>query len=392
MGKKVRIEKKKEKKESSSSSSSNNEEEEEEEKGEGSKEKWKELAEARYSKSAVAIAAGLTGQELMTADSDIPLFPMAEMAADDTLIHDLFKLWFVVGKTETGKSWLVRTLMFYLRDIVPYWFFMTHTKFNRFYLQHAPNAAIMPAIDPDFIEMILETNAARLNIRGINPYVALVLDDIASERNIHYIQPIIRVSMEGRHHGILTISSTQRLKRLPATIRDNARYIVLFTTTNSDIIDSLYAEFGRDFRSKQDFTAFLDLHTRDHAMIIINQDPQLRGRERYFKFKSLSPEEMGDFCVGNDDYWGGNRHELWRAQLKQFPLLPKYKRSYLKKLFNKTKITDEEVDGDQPEFKAMVEGVNPLHMTRMGRGQFGGGGSSAISDEAVRDMITSYFG
>lgn len=81
---------------------------------------------------------------------------------------------------------------------------------------------------------------ARCNIRGINPYIAIVCDDVASTPNIRFMDVLCAMAMEGRHYNMCQMFTTQHITKSLTTIRSNNRYLAIFTTTHMPTIEYLY--------------------------------------------------------------------------------------------------------------------------------------------------------
>lgn len=150
-------------------------------------------------------AARAAGQELITADTEFQEFNF-----DDQEFDDINRwMWLLCGPTGTGKSWLIKDLLFNLRDTHMYGWIFSHTKANGFFQQFFPNNFIFKTYRPDVAQMILDLQAVRSTIRGINSYVFIILDDVASETSLRYYEATRRLAMEGRHANILTIMTSQ---------------------------------------------------------------------------------------------------------------------------------------------------------------------------------------
>lgn len=128
-----------------------------------------------------------------------------------------------------------------------------------------------------------------------------------------------------------------------------------FTTTNETTIKYLHEEFATDFASDIDWEAFLDNNTRDHQCIMIDNDPNIRGTKRYYKFTAESDEEWKPFVMCPNSVWGGDRRKEIAKQRKQFQMAPKYSRAYLERLMYKGKVTGEEASGGTDRYRRNTE-------------------------------------
>lgn len=292
-----------------------------------------------------ARVAALSGRELMTAKSQPQPWDWVKILSDPEMFHSIIgKLILLIGKTETGKSYWIRDFLHRARFIFPYGLIISHTKHNGFYQQFFPNHLIIPRFDARIVRRIIDLQKSRWGDRGRNCNFILIMDDIASEK-LQHIQVLHEIAMEGRHYGITSIFTTQKFTSSITHIRQNARWNVLFTTTNDTVLDLMNKELANDFESREHWDAFVDLNTRDHHCVIIDQNPYLRGIKRYYTYKARDDDEIPPFVMLNDRAWGGDRHELVKKQRKQFRAAPKYSKSYLERMFTHEVAKKEEAQG-----------------------------------------------
>lgn len=129
----------------------------------------------------------------------------------------------------------------------------------------------------------------------------------------------------------------------------------MFTTTNYVVIDHMFREFATDFASKVDFEAYLDQNTRDHYCIIIDNNPNVRGKDRYYNYVAPSDDKWKPFVMCPNSVWKGDRHKLIAEQRKKFRKAPKYSKAYLERMFYEGKVLAEEVAGSTDRFRLATE-------------------------------------
>lgn len=299
--------------------------------------------------------AKLCGRELMFASTKPQPWDWEDRLKDETLHEMVGKMYLFVGKTETGKSYWIRDMLSHMRKLFGMVIVMSHTKFNGFYQQFIPNAVIINKFDPNVAKSIMRIQQARWGERGINANVLLILDDVASD-NLQHQNIAQQIAMEGRHYGITTLFTTQHFTKAITQIRTNCRWLVVFTTTNERTIDHLYEEFATDFASKLDWEAFLDINTREHHSVIIDNNPYVRGHERYWGYKARTEEEIKPFSMCPARMWGDESKAVAvNKQRKVFKPAPKYKRSYLERLGYDAHVTTEEAQGKTDRYKRVTE-------------------------------------
>ena len=280
----------------------------------------------------------ITGNVKMRVDTEIPEWDFKKVI-DDDVNEVLSKTWFLLGKTGTGKSYFIRTFFFWIAQFVPYGWVFTHSKFNRFFQQFFPNNFIVANFDQDLLEFILELQKHRKNKRGLNSHIVVVLDDMFSDVHIRFTGIFRKLAMEGRHYNITTILTTQTMTTMATQVRENNHYTVLFRTRHVPTIKNISEELATDFATKEDLQGFLELNTKKHQCIVVDQRPTKEPEERYFKFTAMSDDECPPFVFGCDQMWGGPRYLMCRRQRKKMPILPVYAGSYLVKLYNRSNVT-----------------------------------------------------
>lgn len=306
-------------------------------------------------------AAQAAGKELIDAGWDPPEYPIGDFATEG--LNSLDDVVLVVGKRRTGKSWFMRDYLYERRKLYPYVFAFTMSKSNGYWQQYMPNQMIINRLDPNIIDKLVKCQESRVLEPGINPYVMLLLDDVAADSQLAMGEKIRDVAMNGRHRRFGAIISTQYLKSAGTKLRGNSDKIVLFTTSNLDILDAVYTEFGADFRSKWDFFAWVDRHTKDHQCIVINAtDSNIRGKERYYVYKSRAfdgtpGQGPSKFSLCSDVCWGGkeNRGRVLSEQRKRFRKPPDYTISTLKHMFNTSFITAKMADHNTKRVKELYD-------------------------------------
>jgi hypothetical protein len=251
----------------------------------------------------------LKGQQLQLPPWDPMMFP-----ADGTCV--------LFGSRRTGKSWMIRYLLWQYRYMYRAVIVMTNTKQNKFWGQYVPFRFVHTPYDPFVIAQVLamqeavlaqnELNADRPEAI-INPYIALVLDDVVA-RNMHHDEQLNRLFYEGRHSCISIFIATQYPKALPPGVRGNADLAVVFPQESLQEQDIIREQYFNFFESKDDWAITLMQYTRDHNCIVLNlTDKTVPQIQRIYTHKA---EDPGPFVLGCKEFWEGNekhRREYYEA-------------------------------------------------------------------------------
>src|ERR1700733_2986449 len=113
----------------------------------------------------------------------------------------------------------------------------------------------------------------------------------------------------GRHTGTQIIFSAQWWTLCGPGIRSNTDFLVLFNTDHRDSLDALWANFAAKM-NKDMFAQMLQKYGEDHGFLLINNDPNISYRDKFFFGKA---EELD--CRDNSNIVGCK--EGWRKNEKQ---------------------------------------------------------------------------
>lgn len=224
------------------------------------------------------------------------------------------------GSRRTGKSWMIRYLLWQYRYMYRAVIIMTNTKQNKFWGQYVPFKFIHTPYDPYVIAQILDLQKAliaqnELNAGNpamlINPYIALVLDDVVAG-NMHHDEQLNQLFYEGRHSCMAIFIATQYPKSLPPGVRGNADLAVVFPQESFGEQEIIREQYFNFFESKWDWIITLMEYTRDHNCIVMNMtDKTVPQIQRIYTHKA---EDPGPFVLGCREFWEGNdkaRHEYY---------------------------------------------------------------------------------
>ncbi len=136
----------------------------------------------------------------------------------------------VIGKAGTGKSTLIRYLLFLKRSIIPVGMVVSGTEdSNCFYSDIFPPLFIHDEYDEEIIKKFIKRQKYANEHISENPWAVLLLDDCTEDKKIfsgqsgsnHYCK-------NGRHWKLLYILSLQHATDIPPAIRTNVDGVFIF--------------------------------------------------------------------------------------------------------------------------------------------------------------------
>ena len=159
---------------------------------------------------------------------DLLEFDPEEIKLDATIV--------AIGKRRTGKSWLLRNIMYLMRDKIPAGIVISQTdELNKFWQQYVPSKYIYPKYEPEILDAVFKRQKSILNDNALSdeekdkkaPFFIL-LDDVISDQRLKYDENLMELFVAGRHYRLFVMITTQYAKAITPTIRGNTDYAFLF--------------------------------------------------------------------------------------------------------------------------------------------------------------------
>lgn len=212
------------------------------------------------------------------------------------------------GRRRSGKSWMMRHLLYLYKHIYRGVIILTNTEQNQFWSAHVPSRFIHK-YDPFVIQKIIERQRAvvawnALNAdnpdKQINPLIMIILDDVVSG-DMHHDPYLNALFYEGRHSGMCIMISTQHPKALPPGVRSNADLAVIYPMWSEHDLDTIRTQYCTFFEDKNDFYYLARETTQDHTCLcLFLGDPTINPINALYKFKACDP---GAFVAGAKEFW-----------------------------------------------------------------------------------------
>ena len=145
------------------------------------------------------------------------------------ITHD--KTVVLIGKRDTGKSFLCRDLLSYHQKIPAGSVISGTEAANEFYGGMVPPIFIHEEYQPAIIENLLKRQKNLINKRkedkSIDPRSFLILDDCLYDNTWIKDQNVRSLFMNGRHYHILFILTMQYALGIPPNLRTNVDFVFI---------------------------------------------------------------------------------------------------------------------------------------------------------------------
>ena len=217
----------------------------------------------------------------------------------------------LIGRRDTGKSFLVRDLLFYHQDI-PIGTVISGTEAgNGFYSSHVPKLFIHDEYNQVIIENILKRQRTVLKEvkkqlesykrTNIDPRAFVILDDCLFDDKWTRDKMMRLLFMNGRHWKIMLIITMQYPLGIPPVLRTNIDYVFILREPYIANRRRIYENYAGMFPTFESFCQVMDQCTENYECLVINNNVKSNKlNEQIFWYKA---ESHKDFRLGSREFW-----------------------------------------------------------------------------------------
>jgi hypothetical protein len=241
-------------------------------------------------------------------------FNMASIA-DDALIV-------LIGKRNTGKSYLVKDMLYYKRDFPEGVAISATESANSFYQNMMPGQFIHEEYNDDVILQALKRQTLcqaknkqaggpgkTVGVPGAKRFgdtrYFLILDDCLFDNSWASSAMMRYVFMNGRHKDLLTVITMQYPLGIPPILRTNIDYIFILRENIIANRFRIYNQFAGMFPTFEIFCQIMDQCTENYECLVIhNGSKSNKIEDQVFWYKA---EPHSDFKLGAKEHWAVNR-------------------------------------------------------------------------------------
>jgi hypothetical protein len=228
-------------------------------------------------------------------------FDMSSIKSDKVVLF--------IGKRETGKSFLVRDLLWHNRDL-PVGTVISGTEgANQFYSKMIPSIFIHDEYTPEIINNFVKRQGRLIKkqvggapeYQNIDPRAFLILDDCLYDNTWVKDKNVRSLFMNGRHFKAFFIITSQYSLGIPPNLRTNVDYVFVLRETIHSNRRRLYEQYCGMFPTYEFFCSVMDQCTENFECLVINNNSKSSKLEdQCFWYKSdIHP----DFRLGADILW-----------------------------------------------------------------------------------------
>ena len=217
----------------------------------------------------------------------------------------------LIGRRDTGKSFLVQDLLFHHVDI-PIGTVISGTEAgNGFYAKHVPKLFIHNEYNTGIIENVLKRQKQvikQVNKQietfkksNIDPRTFVILDDCLYDAGWTRDKMMRLLFMNGRHWKVMLIITMQYPLGIPPTLRTNIDYVFILREPYIANRKRIYENYAGMFPTFESFCQVMDQCTENFECLVIDNNVKSNQlQEQIFWYKA---EERKNFRLGSKQFW-----------------------------------------------------------------------------------------
>jgi energy-coupling factor transporter ATP-binding protein EcfA2 len=208
------------------------------------------------------------------------------------------KVCLIVGKRGSGKSVLLKDLLYYKQHF-PAGVVMSGTEEgNGYFREWVPDVFVYNQFEEGVIQNVIDRQKELCKVNKARP-VFIVLDDCLYEKGILRKDSMRAVFMNGRHWKISLWCTAQYLMDVPPDIRQQIDYVFAFNDINLNNLKKLHLNFFGIF-TFQDFRSVMEECTKGRRCLVLNNSSSSNDlSDTVFWYKA----KLRNFRMGSDYMW-----------------------------------------------------------------------------------------
>ena len=217
----------------------------------------------------------------------------------------------LIGRRDTGKSFLVRDLLYYQQDIPIGTVISGTEEGNGFYSKMVPKLFIHNAYNTVIIENILKRQRTVLKQikremetykkSTIDSLAFIILDDCLFDSIWTRDKMMRLLFMNGRHWKLMLIITMQYPLGMPPVLRTNIDYVFILREPYIANRKRIYENYAGMFPTFESFSQVMDQCTENYECLVINNNVKSNKlQDQVFWYKA---DSHNDFKLGSKEFW-----------------------------------------------------------------------------------------
>jgi len=216
-----------------------------------------------------------------------------------------------IGRRDTGKSYLIRDLLYHHQDI-PIGTVISGTEIaNPFFSSMVPKAFIHHEYNSLLIENILKRQKMALKSMQkqqeqygkttIDPRTFVILDDCLYDNKWARDNLMRMLFMNGRHWKVMLILAMQYPLGIPPNLRTNIDYVFILRENYFANRKRIWENYASMFPTFESFCSIMDQTTENYECLVINNNSKSNQlQDQIFWYKA---QPRPEFRLGSKEMW-----------------------------------------------------------------------------------------
>lgn len=218
----------------------------------------------------------------------------------------------LIGRRDTGKSFLVKDLLYHHQDI-PIGTVISGTEAgNHFYENMVPPRFIYDEYDTSIIYRLMQrqkqvlndmrTEAARTRRASqFDPRAFLIMDDCLYDESWSRDKLVRMMFMNGRHWKLMVVITMQYPLGIPPNLRSQIDYIFILRETYISNKRRIYENYAGMFPTFDSFVQVMDQCTENFECLVVHNNAKSNKlTDQVFWYKG---EPRADYRMGSREFW-----------------------------------------------------------------------------------------
>ena len=217
----------------------------------------------------------------------------------------------LVGRRDTGKSFLVKDLLYYHQDIPIGTVISGTEEGNGFYGKLVPKLFIHNEYNTAIIENILKRQRQVLKQikkemeqfkrSTIDPRTFVIMDDCLYDNTWAREKLMRLLFLNGRHWKVMLIITMQYPLGIPPTLRTNIDFVFILREPYITNRKRIYENYAGMFPTFESFCQVMDQCTENFECLVINNNSKSNKlQDQVFWYKA---DAHNDFRLGSKEFW-----------------------------------------------------------------------------------------
>jgi hypothetical protein len=217
----------------------------------------------------------------------------------------------LIGKRDTGKSFLVRDLLYYHQEIPIGTVISGTEEGNGFYGSMIPKLFIHNEYNTAIIENILKRQRTVLKQvkkeietykkSSIDPRAFVILDDCLFDSSWSRDKMMRLLFMNGRHWKVMLVITMQYPLGVPPILRTNIDYVFILRENYIANRKRIYENYAGMFPTFESFCQVMDQCTENYECLVINNNSKSNKlQDQVYWYKA---DSHNNFKLGSKEFW-----------------------------------------------------------------------------------------